>query len=73
LGARVRKHTESNQKLLPTRRNKDEVGAWRLDLSMDIEYTTDNESDGKSRASKCDFDSEMEEHDIECDSSSSIK
>jgi hypothetical protein len=24
-------HTESNQKLLPTRWNKDVVGAWRLD------------------------------------------
>jgi hypothetical protein len=61
--------TESNQKLLPTKWNKDVVGAWRLDLPIDIEDTTDNESDGKSRTSKCDFDSEMEEYDSVSESS----
>ena len=40
--------TESNQKLLPTRWNKDVVGAWRLDLPIDVEDTSDNESDGKT-------------------------
>jgi hypothetical protein len=66
-------HTELNQKLLPTRWNKDVVGALRLDLPIDIENTTDDESDGKSRTSKCDFDSEMEEYDSESESSSGIK
>ena len=55
---------------LPTKWNKDVVGAWRLDLPIDIEDTTDNESDGKSRTSKC--DSEMEGYDSESESSSSI-
>jgi hypothetical protein len=32
------------------------VGAWRLDLPIDIEDTTDNESDGKT----CKGDSEVE-------------
>ena len=40
--------TESNQKLLPTRWNKDVVDAWRLDLPIDVEDTSDNESDGKT-------------------------
>jgi hypothetical protein len=40
--------TESNQKLLPTRWNKDAVGAWRLDLPIDVEDTSDNKSDGKT-------------------------
>ena len=40
--------TESNQKLLPTRWNKDVVGAWRLDLPIDVEDTSDNTSDGKT-------------------------
>ena len=40
--------TESNQKLLPTRWNKDVVGAWRLDLPIDVEDTSGNESDGKT-------------------------
>ena len=40
--------TESNQKLLPTRWNKDVVGAWRLDLPIDVEDTSDNKSDGKT-------------------------
>ena len=41
--------TELNQKLLPTTRwNKDLVGAWRLDLSTDVEDTSDNKSDGKT-------------------------
>ncbi len=61
--------TESNQKLLPTKWNKDVVGAWKLDLPIDIEDTTDNESDGKSRTSKCDFDAEMEEYDSKSESS----
>ncbi len=63
-------HTESNQKLLPTRWNKDVVGAWRLVLPIDTEDTTDNESDDKSRTSMC--DSEMEGYDSESESSSSI-
>ena len=42
-------YTESNQKLLSTTRsNKDVVGAWRLDLPIDVEDTSDNESDGKT-------------------------
>ena len=40
--------TESNQNLLPTRWNKDAVGAWRLDLPIDVEDTSDNKSDGKT-------------------------
>ena len=40
--------TESNQKLLPTKSNKDVVGAWRLDLPIDIEDTSDNKRDGKT-------------------------
>ena len=36
-------------KLLPTRWNKDVVGAWRLDLlPIDVEDTSDNESDRKT-------------------------
>jgi hypothetical protein len=65
-------NTESNQKLLPTRWNKDAVCAWRLDLlSIDVENTADNESHGKSRTIKGDFDSGMEEYDSESDNSSS--
>jgi hypothetical protein len=35
-------------KLLPNRWNKDVVGAWRLDLPIDVEDTSGNESDGKT-------------------------
>ena len=34
--------------LAETRQNKDVVGAWRLDLPIDVENTSDNESDGKT-------------------------
>jgi hypothetical protein len=38
--------------------HKDVFGAWRLDLPIDVGNTTDNYSDGKSRTSKWDVDTE---------------
>ncbi len=51
---------------------KDVVGTWRLDLPIDLENITDNESDGKSRTSNCDFESNMEKYNSESDNNSSI-
>jgi hypothetical protein len=52
---------------LPTKWNKDVVGAWRLDLPIDIK-DTDNESDGET--SKGDSEVEMSDDDRDGSSSS---
>ena len=62
--------TESNQKLLPTRWNKDVVGAWRLDLPIDVEDTSDKESDEKISDGYGDGDDDSECSSITSSSSS---
>ncbi len=61
--------TESNQKLLPTRWNKDVVGAWRLDLPIDVEESSDNESDGGG--SEIEISNDDGDGDSECSSTTS--
>ena len=61
--------TESNQKLLPTRWNKDVVGAWRLDLPIDVEESSDNESDGGG--SEIEISTDNGDGDSECSSTTS--
>ena len=61
----------SDQKLLPTKFNKDKEGAWRMDMDIELEDDSDDDDEEGSNNEEEDVESECEEE-IDWDSEVSV-
>jgi len=52
--------TGSNQRLLPSKWRKDEEGAWRMDVDIEIESGIDDESDQETDVVDAELESEVD-------------